>query len=86
MENWPFSILGIQGLKKSWALKDSYVTWKIKKKKKIQGTSRGKILRTQSAHPKVIRDEMPKKNILSTFKLTYFHLVQRNAIITSNTK
>lgn len=54
--------------------------------KKGGGTSRGKKLNTQSAHPKAILDEMPKKNTLSTFKVTNFHLVQRNAITTSNTK
>lgn len=50
---WEFNVS-----KKSWALKDSYIKWK----KKGRGTSRGKKLNTQSAHPKAILDEMPKKN------------------------
>lgn len=80
MENWPFSILGIQCFKKFWALKDSYVKWKIKKKR----TSRGRKLHTKPIQKSYLIKCQEKP--LSTFKLTYFHLVRRNAVIASNTK
>ena len=77
-KNFPSYIWEVQFFKNSWPLKDSYVKLKKKKKRNRKET-------LHSVSPSESHTWWNSQQKLS-IKLTYFHLVQRNSIVTSNTK